>query len=73
MPCIGLNVYRYFNILFVYFSSRFKGFIEVSNLNITFGSKVREHQWIEIVKHYWAILLLLFIAALLIVLMPIIG
>lgn len=49
------------------------GYIEVSNMNVTFGRKVREHQWLDLVKHYWAILLVIFVAALIIVLMPIIG
>lgn len=42
-------------------------------MNVTFGRKVREHQWLDLVKHYWAILLVIFVAALIIVLMPIIG
>lgn len=49
------------------------GYIEVSNLNVTFGPKVRDHQWVDIVKHYWAIILIVFVAALVIVLMPVIG
>lgn len=49
------------------------GYIEVSNLNATFGRKVRDHQWIDLVKHYWAILLVVLVAALIIALMPIIG
>lgn len=49
------------------------GYIHVSNMNVTLGQKVRDHQWLELVKHYWAILLVVFIAALVLVLMPIVG
>lgn len=49
------------------------GYIHVSNMNVTLGRKVREHQWVDLVKHYWAILLVIFVAALIIVLMPIVG
>lgn len=49
------------------------GYIEISNLNVTFGRKVRDHQWVDLVKHYWAILLVVLVAALIIALMPIIG
>ncbi|XP_055325440.1 prominin-like protein isoform X1 [Sitodiplosis mosellana] len=49
------------------------GYIHVSNMNVTLGQKVRDHQWVDLVKHYWAILLVVFIAALMIALMPIIG
>lgn len=56
----------------VYFSL-YVGYIHVSNMNVTLGQKVRDHQWVDLVKHYWAILLVAFIAALIIALMPIIG
>lgn len=49
------------------------GYIEISNLNVTLGRKVRDHQWVDLVKHYWAILLVVLVAALIIALMPIIG
>lgn len=49
------------------------GFLEVSDMNITFGPKVRDEDWIDLIKHYWSILLVVLIAALIIVLMPIIG
>lgn len=49
------------------------GYIHVSHMNVTFGPKVRDHQWIDLIKHYWAILLVVFVAAIIIVLMPIVG
>lgn len=72
---------------FVWFNLKFKhesswwhhffsisvGYIEISNLNVTLGRKVRDHQWVDLVKHYWAILLVVLVAALIIALMPIIG
>lgn len=49
------------------------GYIETTDMSIGFGSKVRDEDWIDLIKHYWLILLVVFIAALIIVLMPIIG
>lgn len=38
------------------------------------GPKIHDHQqWIELVKYYWPILLVVLISALIIVLMPIVG
>lgn len=37
------------------------------------GPKVREHEWGDLLKKYWAILLVVLIVALVIVFMPIIG
>lgn len=51
----------------------FVGYIHVSNMNVTFGRKVRDHQWLDLVKHYWAILLVVLVAALTIVLLPVVG
>lgn len=43
-------------------------------MNIELDPKVREHKgWLELIKHYWAILLVVFVAAVIIPLMPIIG
>lgn len=51
------------------------GYIQVgNNFNVTIEANMHEHQqWIELVKYYWPILLVVLIAALIIVLMPIIG
>lgn len=49
------------------------GYIETNDLTISFGPKVRDEDWLDLIKHYWLILLVVFVAALLIVLMPIIG
>lgn len=44
-------------------------------MKVSFGPKVREspHQWLDLIKQYWAILLVVFIAAITIVLMPVVG
>lgn len=61
------------NLALISFDFKIIGYIHVSNMNVTLGRKVREHQWVDLVKHYWAILLVIFVAALIIVLMPIVG
>ncbi|XP_055382529.1 prominin-like protein isoform X2 [Condylostylus longicornis] len=48
-------------------------YIVVTEGNIQFGSKVHNNDWGDLLKHYWAILLVIVITALLVVLMPIIG
>lgn len=53
--------------------SSHSGYIEVSDMSITFGQKVRDQDWMDLVKHYWLVLLVVLLAALIIVLMPIIG
>lgn len=66
-------IFHKFNIIFKSFALDHIGYVYISNMNLTFGEKVRDHQWLDLVKHYWAILLVVFIATIIIVLMPIIG
>lgn len=49
------------------------GYIVVSDMKIEFGEKVRQHKWLDLLKHYWPILLVVLVAAVFIVMMPVIG
>uniref|UniRef100_A0A1B0D4C1 Prominin n=1 Tax=Phlebotomus papatasi TaxID=29031 RepID=A0A1B0D4C1_PHLPP len=49
------------------------GYIIVSDRSVSFGPKVQNQQYGDLAKHYWAILVVVALAALIIVLTPIIG
>lgn len=50
------------------------GYVEINeNFNVSTGQKFRDHQWFDVLKHYWPILLVILISGLLAALMPIIG
>ncbi|XP_055708127.1 prominin-like protein isoform X5 [Phlebotomus papatasi] len=50
-----------------------EGYIIVSDRSVSFGPKVHNQQYGDLAKHYWAILVVVALAALIIVLTPIIG
>ncbi|XP_059619971.1 prominin-like protein isoform X2 [Phlebotomus argentipes] len=50
-----------------------EGYIIVSDRSVAFGPKVQNHEYGDLAKHYWAILLVVSVAALIIVLTPIVG
>uniref|UniRef100_A0A6B2E6D3 Putative conserved secreted protein n=1 Tax=Phlebotomus kandelakii TaxID=1109342 RepID=A0A6B2E6D3_9DIPT len=50
-----------------------EGYIIVSDRSIAFGPKVQNHEFGDLAKHYWAVLLVVSLAALIIVLTPIVG
>lgn len=60
--------------LFVYDDPILDGYIEINeNFNFTLGRKFHEHQWFDVVKHYWPILLVVLFSGLIAFLMPIVG
>lgn len=63
------------NELDLIFSFLSTGYIQIgNNFNVTMRMDMHDHQqWIELVKYYWPILLVVLISALIIVLMPIVG
>lgn len=51
-----------------------EGYIELDdNFHLKTGQKFRDHQWFDVIKHYWPILLVVLISGLIAALMPIIG
>lgn len=61
------------HFIMIVLHSHSTGYIETTDMTFNFGPKVRDEDWVDLIKHYWLILLVVFIAALIIVLMPIIG
>lgn len=50
------------------------GYIEIDdNFQFKTGQKFRDHQWFDLIKHYWPILLVILLSGLIAALMPIIG
>ncbi|XP_055915367.1 prominin-like protein isoform X2 [Eupeodes corollae] len=49
------------------------GYIVVTEKGVRFGPKVEHNEWGDLIKHYWPILLVVILTALLVILMPIIG
>lgn len=64
--CIHINCFNLFIILLL-------GYLVFTETGVTTGPKVDENTWGDLLKHYWALLLVVFLSALLVVLMPIIG
>ncbi|GAB0098286.1 prominin-like protein [Sergentomyia squamirostris] len=50
-----------------------EGYIVVSDMNIALGPKAQDQEFGELAKHYWTILLIVSLAAVIIILTPIIG
>ncbi|XP_067648339.1 prominin-like protein isoform X2 [Eurosta solidaginis] len=50
-----------------------EGYIVVKDTDIEFGPKVERNEWIDLIKHYWLIWLIVLLVGLLIVAMPVIG
>ncbi|XP_055844370.1 prominin-like protein isoform X1 [Episyrphus balteatus] len=49
------------------------GYISVTEKQVRPGPKVEHNEWGDLIKHYWPILLVVILTALLVILMPIIG
>lgn len=63
-PCLAFSNYS---------SISFSGYLIVTENEIDLGVKAKNNEWGDLLKAYWAILLIVTFTALLIVLMPIIG
>ncbi|XP_011185477.2 prominin-like protein isoform X2 [Zeugodacus cucurbitae] len=50
-----------------------EGYLVVKENDIEFGPKVERNEWIDLVKHYWLIWLIVLLVGLLIVTMPVVG
>lgn len=50
-----------------------KGYLAVTEREVRPGPKVEHNEWGDLIKHYWPILLVVILTALLVILMPIIG
>ncbi|XP_055688743.1 prominin-like protein isoform X2 [Lutzomyia longipalpis] len=50
-----------------------EGYIIVSDRSVALGPKVQNHEYGDLAKHYWAILVVVSLAALIVVLTPIVG
>ncbi|XP_017473304.1 PREDICTED: prominin-like protein isoform X1 [Rhagoletis zephyria] len=50
-----------------------EGYLVVKDNDIEFGPKVERNEWIDLIKHYWLIWLIVLLVGLLIVTMPVVG
>lgn len=61
------------NLIIKEFSSFLTGYLVVKENDIEFGPKVERNEWIDLIKHYWLIWLIVLLVGLLIVIMPVVG
>lgn len=69
----GLSMLNHVPLQHTYNGLLFTGYLEVSDTSIKAGPKVDANEWGELIRHYWAVLLVVILTLLLVVLMPIIG
>ncbi|XP_054732946.1 prominin-like protein isoform X1 [Anastrepha obliqua] len=50
-----------------------EGYLVVKDKDIEFGPKIERNEWIDLIKHYWLIWLIVLLVGLLIVTMPVVG